>query len=139
LAALKTIVSWFSYLFHSLLALFLLGLAGMALASGPRSLHLEMLPWSGPALAYILAGGAIFSLLSIVLAVTGRLPFLFLLWSLAVAVLLTKGYFFSGYRFGTGEFRHAAYLVAAAWVAVAGAWFRLGAQAGPGPRQYRVK
>jgi hypothetical protein len=139
LAALKTVVSWFSYLFHFVLALILLGLAGIALISGPRSLHLEMLPWSGATLEYILLGGALFGLLSIVFAITGRLRFLFLLWSLAVAVLLTKGYIFSGYRFGAGELRHAAYLIGAAWVAVAGAWFQLRAKPDRGPRQYRMK
>jgi len=139
LAALKTVVSWFGYLFHFLLALLLLGLAGIAVASGPRSLHLEMLPWSGSSLEYILLGGALFGLLSIFFAVTGRLRILFLLWSLAVAVLLTKGYIFSNYRFGAGELRHATYWIAAAWVAVAGAWFQLRARSGSGPRKYRVK
>jgi hypothetical protein len=139
LAALKTVVSWFSYLFHFVLALLLLGLAGIALTSAPPSLHLGMLPWSGATLEYILLGGALFGLLSIVLAITGRLRFLFLLWSLAVAVLLTKGYIFSGYRFGAGELQHAAYLIGVAWVAVAGAWFQLRRQSSHGPRKYRLK
>jgi hypothetical protein len=139
LAALKAVISWLSYLFHFLLALLLLSIAGLALASGPRNLHLDMLPWSGSTLDYVLLAGSLFGLLSIALAVTGRLRFLFLLWSLAVAVLLTKGYIFSGYRFGVGEWRRALYLIAAAWVAVAGAWFQLRSQAGRGPRKYRVK
>lgn len=139
MAALKTVLSWFSYLFHLLLALLLLGFAGIALANGSHSLHLEMLPWSGPTLEYILSGGALFDLLSLFLAVTGRLRFLFLLWSVAVAVVLTKGYIFSSYRFGPGELRHVSYLIAAAWVAVAGAAFRLRAQPDRGPRKYRVR
>jgi hypothetical protein len=142
LAALKTLVSWLSYLFHLLLALFLLGLAILGLASGPQSLHLEMLPWSGATLNYFLLAGALFGLFSIVLAIMGRLRFLFLLWGLAVAVLLTKGYIFSSYRFGVGGWHNAAYLIAAAWVAVAGAWFQLfPARTRPdrGPRRYRVK
>jgi hypothetical protein len=139
LAVLKAVVSWLSYLFHFLLALLLLGIAGLALASGPQNLHLEMLPWSGPTLDYVLLAGSLFGLLSIALAVMGRLRFLFLLWSLAVAVLLTKGYIFSGYRFGPGEWRRAVYLIAAAWVAVAGAWFQLRRKSGPGPRRYRLK
>jgi hypothetical protein len=139
LAALKTVVSWFSYLFHFLLALLLLALAGIGLASGPRSLQLEALPWSGSTLEYVLLAGSLFGLLSIALAIAGRLRFLFLLWSLAIAVLLTKGYIFSGYRFGPGEWRRAVYLVAAAWVAVAGGWFQLRLQPGRGPRKYRSK
>jgi hypothetical protein len=139
LAALKAVISWLSYLFHFLLALLLLGVAGLALAFGPGTLHLGMLPWSGATLDYVLLGSAIFGLLSVVLAVAGRLRFLFLLWSLAVAVMLTKGYIFSGYRFGAGEWRHAMYLIAAAWIAVAGAWFQLRRRPNRGPRSYRVK
>jgi hypothetical protein len=139
LAALKAVISWLSYLFHFLLALLLLGIAGLALASGPQNLHLGMLPWNGRTLDYVLLAGSLFGLLSIALAVVGRLRFLFLLWSLAVAVLLTNGYIFSGYRFGEGEWRRAVYLMAAAWVAVAGAWFQLRPKSGRGPRRYRVK
>jgi len=139
LAALKAVISWLSYLFHFLLALLLLGVAGLALAFGPQNLRLGMLPWSGQTLDYVLLAGSLFGLLSIALAVMGRLRFLFLLWSLAVAVLLTKGYIFSGYRFGVGESGRAVYLTAAAWVAVAGAWFQLRPQSSRGPRKYRVK
>jgi hypothetical protein len=139
LAALKTVVSWFSYLFHLLLALLLLGFAGIAFATGPHSLHLDMLPWSGQSLEYILGGGALFDLLSLFLAVTGRLRFLFVMWSVAAAVVLTKGYIFSSYRFGPGELRYVSYLIAAAWVAVAGASLRLRAQPDRGPRKYRVR
>jgi hypothetical protein len=101
-----------------------------------------MLPWSGATLNYLLIAGSLFGLFCIALAVTGRLRFLFFLWSLAIAVLLTKGYVFSGYRFETGGWHAAAYLIAAAWVAVAGAWFQIfprRAQAGRGPREYRIK
>ena len=139
MATLKVVISWLSFLFHFVLALLLLGIAGLALASGPEGLHLDMLPWSGPTLDYILLAGALFGLISVALAVTGRLRFLFLLWSLAVAVLLTKGYVFSGYRFGVGEWRRALYLVAATWAAVVGAWFQVRPQTGPGPRRYRMK
>jgi hypothetical protein len=138
-AVLKAVISWLSYLFHFLLALLLLGIAGLALASGPQSLHLGMLPWSGQTLNYVLLGGSLFGLLSIALAIMGRLRFLFLLWCLAVAVLLTKGYIFSGYRFSAGESSRAVYLMAAAWVAVAGGWFQLRSHSGRGPRRYRLK
>ena len=139
MAVLKAVISWLSYLFHFLLALLLLGIAGLALASGPQDLRLDMLPWSGSTLDYVVLAGSLFGLLSIGLAVTGRLRFLFLLWSLVVAVLVTKGYIFSGYRFGVGEWRSAVYLMAAAWFAVVGAWFQVRTQSGRGPRKYRVK
>ena len=139
MAVLKAVISWLSYLFHFLLALLLLGVGSLALVSGPQDLQLEMLPWSGSTLDYILLAGSLFGLLSIALAVMGRLRFPFLLWSLVVAVLLTKGYIFSGYRFGVGEWQRAVYLMAAAWIAVAGAWFQLRSKSGRGPRKYRLK
>ena len=139
MAALKTVLSWFSYLFHFLLALILLGFACLALASGPRSLQLGMLPWSGSTLTYVLLGGALFGLFSVALAIAGRWRFLFFLWSLAVAALLTKGYIFSGYRFVNGEWRRAAYLLLAAWIAVLGAGLQLRRRPARGPRQYRSK
>jgi hypothetical protein len=139
LAVLKAVISWLSYLFHFLLALLLLGIGGLALASGPQGLHLDMLPWSGSTLDYVLVAGSLFGLLSITLAVTGRLRFLSLLWSLAIAMLVTKGYIFSGYRFGVGEWQQALYLITAAWLAVVGAWFQVRTQSGRGPRKYRVK
>ncbi len=139
MAALKALISWLSYLFHFLLALLLIGVAAFAIASGPRSLHLGMLPWGAPSLDYILLGGGLFALLSIALALTGRMRFLFLLWCLAVALLLTKGYIFSGYRFASGELRHAEYLIAAAWFTVVGAWFQLRRKPSRGPRDYRFK
>jgi hypothetical protein len=139
LAALRTVISWYSYVFHFLLALWLLGLAGIALASGAQGLHLEMLPFSASSLKYIVLACALFALLSIFVAIAGRLRWLFLLWTLAVAVLLTKGYVFSSYRFGIGEVRYAAYLIAATWLAVVGAWFQWRGQTERGPRKYRLK
>ena len=73
------------------------------------------------------------------LAILDRLRFLFLLWSLAVAVLLLKSLIFSGYRFPPGEFRPALCLIAATWFAVLGACVLMLAKPAPGPRKYRVK
>jgi hypothetical protein len=98
-----------------------------------------MLPWSGANLNYFLIGGSLLGIFSIALAVAGRLRLLFLLWSLAVAVVLTKGYIFSGYRFDAGAWHNAAYLIAASWIAVAGAWFQMRTKRDRGPRKYRVK
>jgi hypothetical protein len=139
-AALKTVISWLSYLFHSLLALCLLGLASIALISGNQTLHLEMLPWSSPSLDYILLGGAVLGFVSVLLAITGRLKFLFFVWSLVVAALLLKGYIFSSYRFAAGELRTTIYLILASWVAILGAWFQMRRQVvSAGPRKYRLK
>jgi len=120
---------YFAYVFHALLTLFLLGVSGLALASGTPSLNLGMLPWQGSTLNYVLFFGALAGLITVLLALRGKLPVLFLLWSLAVAVLLLKGYVFSGYKFGTGEWKMALFLLAASWLAVPGAWSGLRAGA----------
>ena len=121
----KAIVRFLSYLFHTLLALFLFGVSGLALASGAKSLHVDMLPWTGSTLIYILFFGSLFGLLTVLLALKGKLRALFFLWSLTVTVLLVKGYFLSSYRFAAGEFRTVLYLVAASILALFGAWFQM--------------
>jgi hypothetical protein len=121
----KLIMRYFSFLFHLLLIFFLIAVSGLAMASGTPSLNLKMLPWAGTTLNYVLFFGALAGLLTILLAVRGKLRVLFLLWSLIVAVLLVKGYVFSGYKFGTGEFKTAIYLIVASLIAVLGAWFQL--------------
>lgn len=124
--AIKALLRGFSYFFHAGLGLFLLGVAALALITGPDVLQLRMLPWSGATLSYILLFGAILCLISVVLAFTGRFRVLFLLWSLAVAVLLLKGYVFSSYRFGPRGTGFALGLLLASWFALAGAWFVIG-------------
>jgi hypothetical protein len=139
LAALKTLVGWLALLIHLLFCPLLVILGAFALASGPHLLHLEMLPWTGTKLASILLGSGLFGILSVVLAALGRLRFLFLLWSLTVAILLSKTLIFSGYRFPPGQWRSAIYLIGASWFSVLGAALLLSTQPGPGPRKYRVK
>lgn len=116
---------FYSYVFHGVLALFLLAVSGLALLSGSSTLTLDMLPWRGANLAYWLFFSALFGLLSVILAMKGMLRPLFLLWSLAVLVMLVRGYFLSSYVFEPGEFQMAAYLTAGALLAVFGAWFQM--------------
>src|SRR4051794_11920184 len=109
----KALMRYYSYLFHLLLALFLLAVSGLALASGAGNLRLGMLPWTGPTLTYAVFFGALAGLIAVFLAMKGTLRILFLLWSAVVAVFLVKGYIFSGYKFQVGEFRTAIYLIVA--------------------------
>ncbi len=119
---------YFAYLFHAVLALFLLGVSGLALASGTHGLKFGMLPWEGSTLNYVLFFGALAGLATVLLAFRGKLPVLFLLWSALVALLLLKGYIFSGYRFGVGEWKTALFLLAASFLAIPGAWSRVRAK-----------
>jgi hypothetical protein len=124
-AALKALMRVFSYLFHLLLTLFLLGISVVALSSG-QPLQLEMLPWQGPTLTWWLLGGALAGLVSVILAICRRWRPLFFLWSFAVLAMMARGFFFSRYYFaGAPEFRGALYLTAGALIAAFGAWFQL--------------
>ncbi len=108
----------YSYFFHALFGLFLLAISALALMSG-AALHLEMAPWASNA---ILLGAALFGLLSLLLALTGAARWLFFLWSVAVFVLLAKGFFFSSYHFeGPSGFKTAALLTVGALLALFGA------------------
>jgi hypothetical protein len=139
LGALKTLLAWLARLFHILLCLALAALGTFGLATGPDRLHLEMFSWTGATLAYIALFGGLFGLLTAILAARNQVRFLFFLWSLAIAAWLTKSLIFSAYRFVPGGWKPAAYLVAAAWVAVIGAFFQMRAKPSPGPRKYRIK
>src|SRR4051812_21474670 len=108
----KAIMRYYSYLFHTLLAIVILAISGLAMASG-TGLRLGMLPWSGDTLNYVLLFGALFGLAVTLLAMKGTLRILFLIWSFLVFVLLVKGYIFSGYKFAPNEFRTALYLILA--------------------------
>jgi hypothetical protein len=132
--AVKALLRFFSYLFHFVLGAFLLGIAVLALASGPRALHLEMLPWTGVALAFILLCGSLLGLLSLALAASGKMKLPFFLWSLLVAVMLLRGDFFSGFRFSPDGVQTGLELLAASWLALVGAWFALRL---PAPDRYR--
>jgi hypothetical protein len=122
--AVKTLLRLFSYLFHGLLALFLMAVAGLALASGAPSLRLDMLPWTGSTLVYVVFAGAALGLVTVLLALGSKWRILFLLWSLTVAVLLVRGYFFSGYHF-EGGVSTALALTAGSLLAVLGACSQL--------------
>ena len=121
--AVKTLLRVFAYLYHGALALFLLGVSILALTSGGASLHLGMLPWHGGTLAWILLVSALLELVAVLRAIRRARPGLLFLWSLVVAFMLVKGYFFSSYRFAAGAgVRTALYLVIGSLLALVGAW-----------------
>ena len=124
---------YFSYAFHTLLALFLIAISAVAMSAG-ATLRLGMLPWSGETLSYVVLFGALAGLATVLLAVKGILRILFLIWSFLVFVLLVKGYFLSMYQFSPNEVRTALYLVGGSLLALLGAWFQL--KTTPGPKKY---
>jgi hypothetical protein len=113
----------YSYLYHTALALLLLGISLVAIANRSHSLQLGMLPWKGRELTCWLLGVALTGLLSILLALMGKLRFLFLLYATAIFVMMLRGYFLGGYAFsGKDEFRFAVLLTTGALLAIFGAW-----------------
>jgi hypothetical protein len=107
----------YSYLYHLILALFLLGVAVIAMIS-PNQLKMPMLPWSAPELKYWLLWGSLLGVLSIALAITGIFRYLFPLWALVVLVLMVRGYLLTPYPFPQRDaFYTALLLIAGALIA----------------------
>jgi hypothetical protein len=130
LEVIKALLSFLGYVFHGLLCLILIAMSGLAMAAGAQTLQLGMLPWTGSTLLYVLFFGALFGLLTVLLAIKGTFRPLFFVWSLVVTLLLVKGYVFSGYHFTPGEFRMAVYLIAGSVIALVGSWAQMSRKAG---------
>ena len=126
----KALLSFLGYVFHGLLCLILFAMSGLAMAAGAQTLQLGMLPLTGSTLLYAVFFGALFGLVTVILAIQGRVRPLFFVWSLVVMLLLLKGYIFSGYRFVPGEFRTAMYLIVGSVIALIGSWVQMGRKAG---------
>jgi hypothetical protein len=120
----KALLRYFGIVFHGLLAIILIAVSGVALASG-QSLRLDLLPWTGSTLIYLVFFGSLTGLATVVLAFRRKLTALFFLWSLIVAVFMLKGYLFSSYYFEPGSLGMALFLVAASFLSIAGAWFQM--------------
>lgn len=122
MGVIKGLLRAFSYIFGGLLALFVVAICAVALANG-SPLNFAFLPWSGASLTYWLLGLALFGLLTVLLAMGGKVRALFFLWSTAVFVLLVKGFFVSFYSFsGPVSFKAAAWLTVASLVGVLGSF-----------------
>ncbi len=126
----KALLSFLSYIFHGLLCLILFAMSSLAIAGGAPTLQLGMLPWTGSTLLYALLFGSLAGLATVILAINGKWRPLFFVWSLAVTLLLVKGYIFSGYRFVPGEFRTAMYLIVGSVIALIGSWLAMWKKAG---------
>jgi hypothetical protein len=123
-------LSFLGYVFHGLLCLILFAMSGLAMAAGAQTLQLGMLPLTGSTLLYAVFFGALFGLVTVILAIQGRVRPLFFVWSLVVMLLLLKGYIFSGYRFSPGEFPMAMCLIVGSMIALIGSWMQMFRKAG---------
>lgn len=113
-----TILRLYSYVYHFVLALVLLGISGVAIASDVHTLNLPMFPWKGDELIHWVFYGSIAGLITIVLAVTGIFRYLFPIWTLIVFVMMVRGFLISPYTFtGVDQFYEVLALIAGAFVA----------------------
>ncbi len=110
----------FSLAFHLFLSLAMLAVGFVAWAGGHQTLQIGFLPWTGATLIYCLLFCGLGGVLVTLLAARRTVPFLFVLWSLAVVVMLVRGYVFSSYNFGLAGVSTALYFVAASLVALIG-------------------
>lgn len=116
----------FSFIFHALLIVFMLAASVLAWTSG-STLEIGVLPWTGDVLVRWLFFSGLTGAVIGVLALKRIVPALFLLWNVAVLVMLVRGYFLSSYGFGLGggSITTALYVTLAAFVAVLGSWFQM--------------
>ena len=118
----KALLRVYSYIFE-LLLIVACGAISCFASYNHTPLNLPFLPWTGHQLVSWLFYSALVGLFTLVLAVAGKLRGLFFLWSLAVFVMLFRGFFLTSYSFaGPVHFKTAAYLTVFALVAAIGAW-----------------
>ena len=118
----------FCYLFHTVLSLALLALGVVAIHSNVTDMKLETMPWEGSDLNRWLIALAIAGLLSVLLAITGKLRLLLPLWSLFVLAMLVRGVFFNATVSFSGhdDFHNWLLLIAGALLAAIGSLTLLG-------------
>ncbi len=97
-----TLLRLYSYLYHLILCIFLLGISGLAKASNAHNLDLSMLPWKGDELIAWVFYGSLAGLIALLLAISGIFRYLFPIWTFIVAVLMVRGFLLQGYAF-TGK------------------------------------
>jgi hypothetical protein len=122
----------FCYSFHTILSLALIALGVVAVRSNVSDMKVETLPWQGTELNHWLIGLGVVGLLSVVLAITGKLRFLLPLWSIYVLGMLVRGVFFSSTVTFSGreDFHNWLLLVGGAMLAVIGSLSLLGRRRG---------
>ena len=111
----------YSYIFEAILCLAAIALSILIFASPHQDIRLEWLPWSDHSIAAWLISLGVLGIVSVILAVAGRVRLLLFLFAIAVFVILLKGLFLSSWRFnGADEAKRAAWFVLAAFLAVLG-------------------
>ena len=104
----------YSYLYHFVLSLFLLGL-GIVAYSSSTTLSLGMFPWEGEKLTQALLALGVIGLVCLFGAVTGLFRWLFPIWTLAILMLMIRGFFLGSFSYsGADQFKGAVWLTVGA-------------------------
>jgi len=115
------IMRTFGYLYHFVLGLFLLVVGALGLFSASSRLQMPLLPWEAPTLGYVLFFGSLVGLISLALAVTGKLQLPFRLWTVVVFLVMAYAYLLTAYPIG-GSTTNVMLLLLGALVAALGSW-----------------
>ncbi|HSM79110.1 MAG TPA: hypothetical protein VLT57_15840 [Bryobacteraceae bacterium] len=119
----RVLLRLYSCLFHFVLGLFLFAIGVVTISGGADNLKLDMLPWTGSTLTMAVVVSGLLGMLISVLALLGRLKFLFPLWAAFVVVMMFRGFLFSPYAFGGADgFHDAIWLTVGALLAFACSW-----------------
>ncbi len=120
---LGAILRTYSYIYHLLISIAMIAMAFVAWLSDNYNLKQDMLPWEGHTLINFMFLLGFLGVVSVVLCFLGKLRLLFLIWALAVVVMLFRGILLGGMRFENADaFRSALYFIAAGLFALFGAW-----------------
>ena len=99
LRVLRHVLRIFSYIFLAIHGFAALVLSGIIVASPHAEVRLGWLPWNGEALGASLAVFGLAALILVFLAILGRARILLMFFALVVLILITRGFFFSSWRF----------------------------------------
>lgn len=117
------LLRFYAYIFEAVLCLAALAFSAVILGSPHEQIRLGWLPWTGEALGAVLAVFGVLGLAILVLAATGRARFLLTLFALTGLVVITRGLFFSPWRFaGAMQARDGALFVLALFLAFIGSF-----------------
>jgi hypothetical protein len=94
----------YSLAFHVFLGFIMIAVGLVSMGGGQHSLKIGFLPWTGATLSYCLLAFGVLGIILAALAFWRILPVLFAVWSLAVVVMLVRGYFLSSYNFELSGF-----------------------------------
>lgn len=126
MGVIKFFMRFYAYLFHGILALFLLGISLVPLLSGTHNLQLDMLPGEGATLTFTLMAVGVLGVLVVLAALLGKAQAPLFVWSVLVFLAMLWGYFWRPYRWeGPDAFRDTLLLILGAILAMLGAWFAM--------------